>query len=99
MDQVYIIYNKYLSSLIVWLYIGPAAYNLPTPMSMGKTIGQKLHIDHELHYPSPNTYTIPETVGTGVAKGFGAKNNVDTGTVGNITCIANRSHNYYYYYY
>ncbi|CAI8030026.1 hypothetical protein GBAR_LOCUS17020 [Geodia barretti] len=59
---------------------GPAAYaiQLPTPKSPGKSIGQKLHIDFDLHYPAPNAYTIPDTVATTPGKTFGIKNDIDT---------------------
>ena len=63
------------------LNAGPASYSLqlPTPSSPGVVIGQKLKLDSDPCYPAPNTYTIPGTVGRGLAKSFGTKSDTDTG--------------------
>ena len=60
---------------------GPAAYavELPTPKSPGKSIGQKLYVDFDSHYPAPNAYSVPDTVAVTPGKTFGIKNDIDTG--------------------
>lgn len=52
---------------------GPGAYALPSDVDsiQGPLIGEKLYRDIDPEYPAPDTYDIPETVGTGLKKSFG----------------------------
>ena len=58
---------------------GPAAYELPTPESPGKSIGQKLCLDIDPRYPAPNAYTLPDTAAATPGRTFGIKKDIDTG--------------------
>jgi len=52
---------------------GPGAYALPSDVDsiVGPLIGETLYIDTDPHYPAPNIYDIPETVGAGLKRSFG----------------------------
>ena len=58
---------------------GPAAYSLPSPAVPVPLCGERLHVDTDLHYPAPNEYSIPETMGTGQVKTFSTKHDLGTG--------------------
>ena len=54
-------------------------YTLPSPTSPAPLFGQLLHSNTDQHYPAPNEYTINSTIGTGVSRTFGIKQDFTQG--------------------